>query len=44
MKQQGRCAARAKCVIRKRLKLLKEAYTYSVSFWVGLDGAKSIGH
>ena len=30
MKQQGRRPARADCVIRKRLKLLKKAYLRSV--------------
>ena len=43
MKQQGRSAARARCAIRKRLKLLEKAYL-PVSFRVGLKGAKSSGH
>ena len=43
MKQQGRRAARADCVIRKRLKFLEKAYVLLIILsW--LHGAKSSGH
>ena len=42
MKQQGRCAVRAGCVIRKHLKLLVKAYLLCIIF--GLGGAKPSGH
>ena len=36
MKQQGRRAARAKCVIRKRLKLLRSLYLLCIILgWLG---------
>ena len=41
MKQQGRRAARAECVIRKRLTLLKKAYFLCIILsWLGWSKVK----
>ena len=41
MKQQGRRAARAECVIRKRLKLLEKAYLLCIILsWLGRSKVK----
>ena len=41
MKQQGRRAARARCAIRKRLKLLEKAYLlYIILSWLGWTKVK----
>ena len=41
MKQQRRRAARARCVIRKRLKLFKKAYLLSIILsWIGWSKVK----
>ena len=41
MKQQRRRAARARCVIRKRLKLLEKAYLRSIILsWIGWSKVK----
>ena len=41
MKQQGRRAARADCVIRKRLKLLEKAYLLCMILsWLGWSEVK----
>ena len=41
MKQQGRRAVRARCAIRKRLKLLEKAYLlYIILSWLGWTKVK----
>ena len=41
MKQQGRRAARAKCVMQKRLKLLEKAYLLCIILsWLGWSKVK----
>ena len=41
MKQQGRRAARARCVIRKRLKVLEKAYfLFIILSWLGWSKVK----
>ena len=41
MKQQGRCAAREECVIRKRLKLVEKAYLLCIILsWLGWSKVK----
>ena len=42
MKQQGRRAARAGCVRRKRLKLLEKAYLLCIILsWLGWSGSRT---